>query len=93
MAVLVNRSMVGEAQQVTGTTARLVQVATECQRVIAKAQGSGASGQKGRAYYADGTWSEGMGSHTARQLLRYEYYRSRFKRPVTLCYMSFTNAN
>jgi hypothetical protein len=52
--------MVGEAQQVTGTTAKLVQVATECQRVIANAQGSGATGQKGRAYYADGTWSEGM---------------------------------
>lgn len=60
------RSMVGSAQEVTGSVAVLVKVATECQRAIAKAQGTGGTGaQKSKAYFADGTWSEGGSRYLA----------------------------
>ena len=52
-----HRGMVGEAQQVTGKAATLVEVATECQREIAKIIASPAAEAK---YFNDGTWSEGL---------------------------------
>ncbi|KNC69629.1 hypothetical protein SARC_17856 [Sphaeroforma arctica JP610] len=49
--------MVGEAQEVTAATASLVEVATECQRIISAATGE-SSGTKYAT--ANGQWSDGL---------------------------------
>eukprot|EP01134_Creolimax_fragrantissima_P005398 CFRG5398T1 len=54
-----HKQMVGDAQGVTGATAKLVEVATECQKVISMAY---ADKSDSKYASANGQWSEGLAS-------------------------------